>query len=72
MDNETKALSKQSLTQPLVMNDYLSEMTKHRNILHTALLVNDAYHETITNPSELSRLELMDRLDELKQEIGEG
>ena len=72
MDNETKALSKQSLTQPLVMNDYLSEMTKHRNILHTALLVNDAYHETITNPSELSRLELMERLDELKQEIGEG
>ena len=54
------------------MTDYLSEMTKHRNILHTALLVNDAYHETIANPCELSRLELMDRLEELKQEIGDG
>ncbi len=54
------------------MTDYLAEMNKHTNILHTALLVSDAYEETITNPCELSRLELMDRLEELKQEIGEG
>jgi len=54
------------------MTDYLSEMTKHRNILHTALLVNDAYKETIANPCDLSRLELVDRLEELKQEIGDG
>ena len=54
------------------MTDYLDQMIKHKNILHTALLVNDAYQETIDNPCELSRNELVDRLEELKQEIGDG
>ena len=72
IENETNApIQLTNLRNYWFMTDYLSEMNKHKNILHTALLVNDAYHETITNPSELSRLELMDRLDELKQEIGE-